>query len=50
MNKQQILIELPKMWIKIEEAGLNKEDLTYKAFVYHAHSQAALADLMGMFK
>jgi len=50
LNKLQILAELPKMWIKIEEAKLNKEGLNYRDFVQHAHSQAALADFMGMFK
>ncbi len=50
MNKQQILDQLPKMWIKIEEAKLNKEGLKYVAFVQHAHSQALMSEIMGKFR
>ena len=50
MDKNRIIAELPQMWVKIEEAGLNKEGLSYKGLVHHAYSQFALADFMSMFK
>jgi len=49
MDKNKILAELTKMWIKLEQAGLHK-DLSYRFFVQHAHNQAMLAEMMGMFR
>ena len=50
LTKDKILAELPNMWNKIEEAKLNKEGLTYAAFVNHAHGQAMLAEMLGIFR
>lgn len=42
---ERIMTELKAMWIKIEEAGLIKEDMNYMAFVQHAQDQFLIAEV-----